>query len=296
MPAITARLLSVRRTGALCLTLCLICLYPGLLRSENLTMTTYYPAPYGGYVSILTTGKTVLARDAEGNVGIGTSNPASKLDVSGSAKVTEDIVAGRNISATGIVSGSDVKVGANSVVTTVICGAGLVCSVAGNSLTINKAVESSCTGCSAVPPACGKTTYGKDSCGKACSLTGPACDCKPNGSCNAPAPRCGERTFGQDNCGNTCSATGDPCCVPDGSCSAAKPDCDKITTGSDNCGTFCQIKGVKCSCWGNCSPDECYQASVTCQRGCGPVTLGNFVRRGVCMTGCNLRYPQCPRF
>ncbi len=35
--------------------------------SENLTITTYYPAPYGGYVSILTTGGTILARDS-GNV------------------------------------------------------------------------------------------------------------------------------------------------------------------------------------------------------------------------------------
>ncbi|MEK7721109.1 MAG: hypothetical protein AAB359_01825, partial [Elusimicrobiota bacterium] len=50
--------------------------------SETLTLTTYYPAPYGGYVSLLTTGQTVLARDS-GSVGIGVANPSGKLQVSG---------------------------------------------------------------------------------------------------------------------------------------------------------------------------------------------------------------------
>lgn len=48
--------------------------------SETLTLTTYYPAPYGGYVSLLTTGQTLLARDA-GNVGVGVPSPQVKLDV-----------------------------------------------------------------------------------------------------------------------------------------------------------------------------------------------------------------------
>lgn len=56
--------------------------HPGFIGSETLQMTTYYPAPYGGYVSILTTNQTVLARDA-GRVGIGTAGPVDKLGISG---------------------------------------------------------------------------------------------------------------------------------------------------------------------------------------------------------------------
>lgn len=43
---------------------------PAFVGSETLQLTTYYPAPYGGYVSILTTGQTILARDSSA-VGIG---------------------------------------------------------------------------------------------------------------------------------------------------------------------------------------------------------------------------------
>lgn len=55
--------------------------------AETFTMTTYYPAPYGGYASLLTTGQTLLARDG-GKVGIGTSNPAALLDVAGNMRNT----------------------------------------------------------------------------------------------------------------------------------------------------------------------------------------------------------------
>ena len=48
--------------------------------SETLNITTYYPAPYGGYVSLLTTNNTYLARDG-GNVGIGTTEPNGKFNV-----------------------------------------------------------------------------------------------------------------------------------------------------------------------------------------------------------------------
>lgn len=73
-----------------------LCFHPRPLGSETLTLTTYYPAPYGGYVALLTTGgtagspvNTLLARDA-GTVGIGTSAPdaAVKLDVNGLVKIT----------------------------------------------------------------------------------------------------------------------------------------------------------------------------------------------------------------
>lgn len=61
-------------------------LYSNLIDSETLTITTYYPAPYGGYVRLLTTNATVLARDG-GSVGIGVAAPLQKLDVSANAYI-----------------------------------------------------------------------------------------------------------------------------------------------------------------------------------------------------------------
>ena len=67
------------------LALFFLCCHTRPLGSETLQVTTYYPAPYGGYVNLLTTGQTLLARDS-GNVGIRTGTvlpPRRPLDVNG---------------------------------------------------------------------------------------------------------------------------------------------------------------------------------------------------------------------
>lgn len=62
----------------------------GLAFADQMTFTTYYPAPYGVYRQFTTTSKTCLAtntlgtdlgEDAEAMVGIGTTSPDAKLDV-----------------------------------------------------------------------------------------------------------------------------------------------------------------------------------------------------------------------
>ena len=49
-------------------------------QSDSLTITTYYPSPYGDYNQLTTHNNTNLATDG-GSVGIGTTGPAYKLDV-----------------------------------------------------------------------------------------------------------------------------------------------------------------------------------------------------------------------
>lgn len=50
-------------------------------------LTTYYPAPFGEYKELNSTGNTHLAQESGANVGIGTSTPQNKLDVAGSAVI-----------------------------------------------------------------------------------------------------------------------------------------------------------------------------------------------------------------
>jgi len=51
------------------------------LCSENVTLTTYYPAPSGVYSRMITTDNTFLATSGVANVGIGTTNPVAKLSI-----------------------------------------------------------------------------------------------------------------------------------------------------------------------------------------------------------------------
>ena len=53
--------------------------------ADTLTMTTNYPSPVGVYKRMITTARTILARDSD-RVGIGTTDPAETLDVNGIAR------------------------------------------------------------------------------------------------------------------------------------------------------------------------------------------------------------------
>ena len=71
--------------------------------AEQITLTTYYPAPYGVYKELKTTSKTTLAinsldpaaanHDPQAKVGIGTENPETKLEVQdGPIKATGGLI------------------------------------------------------------------------------------------------------------------------------------------------------------------------------------------------------------
>ena len=60
---------------------------PQSATEETITITTYYPAPYGSYAELSTTGNTYLATEG-GRVGIGTMTPGAKLEVNGRVKIT----------------------------------------------------------------------------------------------------------------------------------------------------------------------------------------------------------------
>jgi hypothetical protein len=49
--------------------------------AEDVTITTFYPSPFGDYDELTTKGKTTLATDSTANVGIGTTAPGAKLDI-----------------------------------------------------------------------------------------------------------------------------------------------------------------------------------------------------------------------
>jgi len=55
-------------------------LFASIIFAEDITITTYYPSPYGSYNELTTHSNTYLATTS-GSVGIGTTNPYSLLDV-----------------------------------------------------------------------------------------------------------------------------------------------------------------------------------------------------------------------
>ena len=73
--------------------------------AESITLSTYYPAPYGIYKQFKTTSNTHLATDS-GSVGIGTVSPNYKLDVTGDINFTGDLYQNGSAFSGGIPSGA----------------------------------------------------------------------------------------------------------------------------------------------------------------------------------------------
>jgi hypothetical protein len=79
-----------RRELAALAGLAVVAFFPGSLSTEQLTMTTYYPSPYGVYDQMRSQNNTFLAYNT-GAVGIGTTSPAAntKLHVAGNGNRTQ---------------------------------------------------------------------------------------------------------------------------------------------------------------------------------------------------------------
>ncbi|MFA6316903.1 MAG: hypothetical protein WC943_05740 [Elusimicrobiota bacterium] len=80
-----------KTAGGLLAAVLLLCAYAAV--SETLTMTSYYPSPAGVYQRLITTARTVLARDGD-RVGVGTTNPQARLDVAGAVRMGSEAFCG----------------------------------------------------------------------------------------------------------------------------------------------------------------------------------------------------------
>jgi len=183
---------------------------PGPLCAETLVLTTYYPAPYGGYVSILTTGRTALARDAE------------YVTIGKDGDLVDKLLVNGNITATNNISGKSVLSDGKPVVSAVECEFPLVCTITGNTLHIGIGFPE----CASSGPASGKggqagigasgptsagVRYSINPDGSICKMTGKQtlrykCPVKPS----IPDPDCPQvnprasTCSGQEQAGQTC--------------------------------------------------------------------------------------------
>jgi hypothetical protein len=116
---ITLDLRLTRKKAFLILTVFFLGWHPGLLGSETLVMTTFYPAPYGGYAALLSTGQTMLARDLSyvmiGSGYNGTNAPrdaAVKLEVGGgSISASQGLKWGTDGAALNNIQGGSIELG-----------------------------------------------------------------------------------------------------------------------------------------------------------------------------------------
>lgn len=89
--------------------LALVVFRPGALSTEQLTLTTYYPSPYGVYDQLRATNNALLAYTA-GAVGVGTTAPTAKFHVVGNSLITGAARFGSDAQ-------FDAKIGINAVAT-----------------------------------------------------------------------------------------------------------------------------------------------------------------------------------
>lgn len=78
-----------RREAVAAAAFLLVIMRPAALSTEQLTLSTYYPSPYGVYKQLRATDDAYLAYQA-GSVGIGTTSPLGKLHVTGAGNVIID--------------------------------------------------------------------------------------------------------------------------------------------------------------------------------------------------------------
>lgn len=144
---------------------------PGPLCAESLVLTTYYPAPYGGYVSILTTGRTALAREAD------------FVTIGKDGDLVDKLLVNGNITATNNISAGNVLVKGKPVVTNIECEFPLVCTITDNTLSIKIGIpdcpstgpasgKGGLLGVAASGPASVSVRYGINPDGSICKITG----------------------------------------------------------------------------------------------------------------------------
>jgi len=117
--------------------------------AETVDIPTSYPSPSGSYVKLVTTGDsgpadTTLNRNDGDTVLVPPSNTDGKVGI-GVAVTAKKLAIGGDIAVSGVMaSETDVKLGANSVITSIVCGPGLECSRDGNTLKVSRVNAGSC--------------------------------------------------------------------------------------------------------------------------------------------------------